>query len=235
MRGFHVSRRRVELAFRDDKGFIRVQPDRHGGEGAGGHAYEALLPYGLYSRPASPDKPLPDETQGTAAAALVFLESFGEGFAMPLGDARFASVVPDSGDGGVVLAMGFVDGVEKKSSSLRLAGGDLDGVEKGTVELRAPTAGGDLSFKLTRDSTGAIRLDHPAGGSIVITSTKITITAPVTVELGGEGGQPPVLLTALSTYLTALNAAISAGIASAGGAYTAPPTPSLGATKVTVT
>ena len=234
MQGFVLSYRRAEHSYRDELGFMRVQPDRHGGAEAGGRAYEALSPFGFTSRPLDPDKPLPTETQGVVAPALVFLQSHGDGFAMPLGDSRFVSLVPDCGAGGLTLAATLLDGAVKSVSSLRIAGAGVDGTTKGTLEMRIPTAAGDMIIKADPSGSGAVTISHPAGGSIVLTSTKATITAPVMVELGGASGQPPVLSPALLAYLVSLNAAIAAGITSAGGAYTPPPAPSLAATKVTV-
>lgn len=234
MQSFALSYRRAEHSYRDESGFIRIQPDRHGGAEAGGRAYEVLLPFGLYSRPLDPDKPLPQETQGRAAPALVLLESHGDGFAMPLGDARFGSLIPDCGAGGFTLATTLLDGAVKSVASLRIAGAGVDGVTKGTMEMRVPTPSGNMLIKADPGGSGTVTISHPAGGSVVLTSTKATITAPVTVELGGAGGQPPVMSPALLSYLAALNVAITAGVASAGGTFTAPPPPSLAATKVTV-
>lgn len=233
MQSFILSYRRLEHAYQDDSGFIRVHPDRHGGVTAGGRGYEALSPFGFHSCPLDPDKPLADETQGKAAPALVFLQSHGDGFAMPLGDARFVNIIPYCGRGGFTLAATLLDGAVKSVASLRIAGAGIEGVEQGTIEARTPIASGDMRLTAVPSGSGTWTISHPAGGSIVVTSTKVTITAPVMVELGGAGGVALTMEPALTAYLTLLNAAITAGIASAGGAYTPPTPPTLGTTKVT--
>lgn len=100
----------------------------------------------------------------------------------------------------------------------------LPDVPQGSAELYAGHADGTATRVTVQGDDGTVLVTTKTGATV-------KVLADGTLEVGGAGAQALVLEPALSNYITTLNAAIAAGVTSAGGAYTAPPAPSLAATK----
>jgi hypothetical protein len=197
---------------RQESGFIGIQPDRLG-SGSSGPALEVAMPFGLLGRPLDPD--LDPSGSVTVGANVLVLGDGDEGFTLPTGDPRFASLLPDVDKGGAGLYATISGG--QGGSDLRVAyllfAGD------GSFTLNVPYAGGKAHVFTIDLGAGVMRLVHGEGPLVELSAAGVAI--------GGTGGQPVVTDQGLQAFLQAVSTAL--------GALNQPvgPVPPLTATKAT--
>lgn len=209
--------RTVRMTERTTGGFINIQPDRYGAQ-AGGPAYPAILPYGLFGRPRNPEPSSDDAATGggLGCEAVVFTDG-SEGFAMASTDARLMPLLPDTGQGGAGICALLDDGSTKGAAYMFFAGGGIAPVVAGSFTLHVPL--GSKTYLLEVDlANERIRITHGDGLYIEVTPSKVT--------LGGAGGHPVVTDQGLTAFLSAVSTALSALGKPVG------PAPTLAATKV---
>lgn len=193
-----------------DNGYFGVQPDRHGGQDAGGPAVEMMSPFGLFGRPQDPD--LDQDGNLKAGANALVMEHGGEEFVMPCVDLRWGKLLPDPGKGGSGLYAATKIGGHLDVTTIVLSGDD------GSIKLKVPFSNGSKSnqFEVTDTS---IKATHADGPSLELSSTG--------VDAGGPGGAAVMLANAaMASYFTALNTALTAL------GHPVPPPVSYAATKV---
>lgn len=100
----------------------------------------------------------------------------------------------------------------------------LPDVPAGSSELYAGHADGTATRVTVQGDDGTVLITTKTGATVKVLSDG-------TLEVGGAGAVALALEPALSSYITTLNAAIAAGVTSAGGTYTPPPAPTIAATR----
>lgn len=163
---------------RIDSGFFGVQPDRHGGEESGGPPAEMLYPFGFGGRPRDPETD-PDGALKVGANALL-MECGAEEFVMPMGDPRYAALLPDPGKGGSYQFATTKTGDHLDLTLIVLSGDD------GSILAKVPYSDGAKANTL-QITTGTIKFVNDEGVSLEV--------GPAQVDIGGSGGADLVLDT----------------------------------------
>ncbi len=182
------------LTVRLENGFFGLQPDRHGGVESGGPPAEMLYPFGFGGRPRDPDMDA-NNVLKVGANALMF-ENGPEEFAMPMGDPRYAAMLPDPGKGGSYQFACTKTGEHLDLTTIVLSGDD------GSIKARVPYSNGAKSNEI-EVTTGHVKVTNGEG-------TSLTVGADA-VDVGGLGGMAIVVANqALAAYFAALNTALTA-------------------------
>jgi len=177
-----------------DSGFFGVQPDRHGGEESGGPPAEMLYPFGFGGRPRDPETD-PDGALKVGANALL-MESGPEEFVMPMGDPRYAKLLPDPGKGG-----SYQFATTKVGEHLDLTLIVLNG-DDGSIKARVPYSNGSKANEI-EVTVDHVKVTNGEGPSLTVGQTH--------VDVGGEGGSAIMYDSgAMQTYFKAIETALTA-------------------------
>jgi phage baseplate assembly protein gpV len=170
--------RSLKLSERRD-GVWYSQPTPYG-DGGTSIPYEMLSPCGLFGRPRA-------ESDGKGSTGIV-LRHGQEGAVLATTDPRYLALLPEPGEGGVVLyaALGD-DAASRKVSSVVLYGKSGDAPE-GTVRVTCKAAGGDTVVEVDQ-ATGDVTVSHFAGTKVLVKADAVYLgsesaTFPVVVENG---------------------------------------------------
>lgn len=198
------------LSERDSDGFARCQAEPYGSEGSA-PSREIFAPFGLYSRP--------KDRSGGIGASLFVLRHGDDVRAMPGPDPRWVGLLPDAGDGGLLLHATTDLSGEKKTPHVVIFG-EGGAAAEGLFRISIPSSAGTTTIEIS-PSSGDVTITHAAGTKLLVKNTG--------VEIGAEGGQAP----AFAAPLEAWAATVETRLASLGQSGTAPA--GVAATKVKLT
>lgn len=181
--------RSIRFSEKAANGFINLQPDYYGTEGAG-PALEGAFHGGIWGRPMDPDTDPDTSGQGVGANAL-YLSAGSNGRMMPLHDPRFFPLLPDPGKGGWGFYGQVNVGGTKMVPYARFVG-EGGGMTAGSLEIKVPYSGGAKAHTLTIDlGANAITLTHgDTGVKVELGPTKVILGADaggaLVIDMGGS-------------------------------------------------
>lgn len=210
-------------------GVLEVQPDALG-DGGAKLPCQSIQPLGLFVRPMDPETD--SDGNPTSGAAALYAHQGDQRFIMPVSDPTTIGNHPRGPGGSSVFhsanptltSFVYIDGEHGYQQMLAKYNDGEDRSLSWTLDTRNPATisavhGKGHAIRLLND--GKIVLSSPGGGVYIeISDTKVIINGDLQVNgaflAGGTAGEAPAKASELTNVLSAVNAALAAGLTVSG-------------------